>query len=75
MRFDFVVQVLGHHLGLGSPGSLAWCPQDLVQTTEQMQTELGAEGQSSELPFLLPNTQPRAFSTMQSLAPSCALSF
>lgn len=30
-RFDFVVQVLGHLLGLGSPGSLTWWPQDLVQ--------------------------------------------
>lgn len=29
--FDFVVQILGHHLGLGSPGSLTWCPEDLVQ--------------------------------------------
>lgn len=55
---------------------------DLVPTepsaraTEQIQTELGAQGPSSRLPLLLlPNTQPRAFSRMQSLAPSCALSF
>lgn len=53
---------------------------DLVSTgpstraTEQIWTELRAQGPSSRLPLLLPNTWPRAFSRMQSLAPSCALS-
>lgn len=29
-RFDFAVQVLGHHQGLGSPEGLTWCPQDFA---------------------------------------------
>lgn len=54
MRFGFVVQVLGHHLGLGSPGSLTWCPQDLVQEPQNKYGQREHRDQDPGLPYCFP---------------------
>lgn len=38
VRLDFVIQILGHHLGLGSPGSLIWYKSHWINTDRAWST-------------------------------------